>query len=113
MRERVWAPVMVVIVVNLTTVKAVTACPYKPVYAIESRALGAAQYLALVEIAKRPAFPCQLYYIVELRVILRYYIARKLGKKGRGKSAGELTRSINRASRLIGRSYIFGKYDKS
>lgn len=35
-RERVWAPGTVVIVVNLTTVKAVTACPYRPVYAAES-----------------------------------------------------------------------------
>lgn len=61
-RERVWAPVMVVIVVNLTTVKAVTACPYKPVYATESGAPGAVQNLALVEIAKQPAFPCQPLY---------------------------------------------------
>lgn len=38
-RACVWAPV--VIVVNLTTVKAVTACPYRPVYAIESRASAA------------------------------------------------------------------------
>lgn len=79
-RERVWAPVTVVIVVNLTTVKAVTACPYKPVYAIESRALGAAQYLARVEIAKRPAFPGRSYYIVEsYTAILR---GEEIGEKG-------------------------------
>jgi len=40
-RECVWAPGTVVIVVNLTTVKAVTACPYRPVYAAESRAQAA------------------------------------------------------------------------
>lgn len=39
--ERVWAPGTVVIVVNLTTVKAVTACPYRPVYAAEFRAQAA------------------------------------------------------------------------
>lgn len=61
-RTRVWVPGTVVIVVNLTTVKAVTACPYRPVYAAESRAQAASLArkislsLSLVEIASRRDF---------------------------------------------------------
>lgn len=107
-RERVWAPVMVVIVVNLTTVKAVTACPYEPVYATECGAPGAVQNLLLSSKSRSSLRFRVGRYLVGGYTINTYTISRreKIRRREREGSAWRnwFGRLIERRE-LIARSY--------
>lgn len=82
--ERVWAPVTVVIVVNLTTVKAVTACPYTSQFTRSSPGRWAQRKILLSK--SRSDLRFRVGRVIS-GVTLQYCVPRKFGRRGRGKSA--------------------------